>query len=302
MRRRRRRWARPARVCHQRLDRVSGGRQRRGRARGARRLGDRSRPRQCQPSARRHLHDPTAVRSGAGGVRPGARGQPERCQELSVPWRRADVVRRPGGAPSPRWRRRRGSIPASATAVSASCYYLVGRYGDAVAMLTRGLPSEPAPYPRAIDLAVLAAAYAQLGDADGGRADAGPSWRRSRPFFDRDLVLEPVPLRGRSRASARRARQGGHRQLTSLTRRHFMGLLDRRPMARPLVRHRRIRRPVRAQCCAVPQLGDGGRQPRPVGRGRLQGRAGALPSLRLARLPVGAPDADLPQAQGAGGR
>ena len=80
-----------------------------------------------------------------------------------------------------------------------------------------------------------------------------------------------------------------------------MGLLDRRPVARPLVRHRRIRRPVRAQRRAVPQLGDAGRQPRPVRRGRLQGRAGALPSLRLARLPVGAPDADLPQAQGAGG-
>ena len=43
-------------------------------------------------------------------------------------------------------------------------YYLVGRYADAVAMLNRGLPSEPVPYARAINLAVLAAAYAQLGD------------------------------------------------------------------------------------------------------------------------------------------
>ena len=41
---------------------------------------------------------------------------------------------------------------------------------------------------------------------------------------------------------------------------------------------------------------------RPDRRRRLQGRAGALPPLRLARLPVGAPHADLAQAQAAGGR
>ena len=39
----------------------------------------------------------------------------------------------------------------------------------------------------------------------------------------------------------------------------------------------------------------------PDRRGRLQGRGRPLPPLRLARLPLGAPHADLPQAQGARG-
>jgi glutathionyl-hydroquinone reductase len=38
---------------------------------------------------------------------------------------------------------------------------------------------------------------------------------------------------------------------------------------------------------------------RPLGRGRLQGRKRALPPLRLLRLPLGAPHADLPRAEGA---
>ena len=43
-------------------------------------------------------------------------------------------------------------------------------------------------------------------------------------------------------------------------------------------------------------------RPGRAARGRLQGRAGPLPSLRVARLPLGAPHADLPQAEEARGR
>jgi tetratricopeptide (TPR) repeat protein len=67
-------------------------------------------------------------------------------------------------------------------------YYLVGRYADAVAMLNRGLPSEPVPYLRVINLAVLAAAYAKLGNAQAAaraKADLG----KISPFFDRNLLL-----------------------------------------------------------------------------------------------------------------
>ena len=53
---------------------------------------------------------------------------------------------------------------------------------------------------------------------------------------------------------------------------------------------------------ALPQLGDAGRQRRPVRRRRLRGRGRPLSSLRLARLPLGAPHRHLPQAQGAGER
>ena len=42
--------------------------------------------------------------------------------------------------------------------------------------------------------------------------------------------------------------------------------------------------------------------PGPSGRGRLQGGAGAIPSLCVARLPMGASDADHAPAQGPGGR
>ena len=47
-----------------------------------------------------------------------------------------------------RWRRRSGSIPASVTATIGWCYYLLGRYADAVAMLNRGMPSERSPSAR----------------------------------------------------------------------------------------------------------------------------------------------------------
>ena len=55
-------------------------------------------------------------------------------------------------------------------------------------MLSRGLPSEPAPYARAINLAVLAAAYAQLGDA-AAAARTRAELAKVSPFFDRDLLL-----------------------------------------------------------------------------------------------------------------
>ena len=104
--------------AHQRLDRVSRGCHRRGRASGARGTGDRPEPRQRQSAARQHLHDPATVRPRAGGVRPGARGQSERRLELRGAGRRVDVVRRPSRGGRLAWRRRRSSIPASAMAVS----------------------------------------------------------------------------------------------------------------------------------------------------------------------------------------
>ena len=57
--------------------------------------------------------------------------------------------------------------------------------------------------------------------------------------------------------------------------------------------------PVRPSGRSLPQLGDGGRFSRPDRRGRIPRGRRTLPSDRLARLPVGAPHAHLPQAQGA---
>ena len=56
------------------------------------------------------------------------------------------------------------------------------------------------------------------------------------------------------------------------------------------------RRALRAPA-TLPQLGHAGRQPRAHRRRRLSRRARALSSLCLARLPLGAPHPDLPQAQ-----
>ena len=77
-------------------------------------------------------------------------------------------------------------------------YYLVGRYQDAVAMLDRGLPSESVPYARAINLAVLAASHAQLGNAEAA-AQSRAELAKLSPFFDRDLLL------GQLRSEADRA-------------------------------------------------------------------------------------------------
>jgi TolB-like protein len=68
------------------------------------------------------------------------------------------------------------------------CYYLLGRYDDAVATLTRGLPSERAPQFRAAQIATLAAAYAQLGNAEGA-AQARAELAKVAPFFDPALLL-----------------------------------------------------------------------------------------------------------------
>ena len=67
-------------------------------------------------------------------------------------------------------------------------------------------------------------------------------------------------------------------------------------------RRTRAERPVHAADDAVPQLDHRGRQSRPDRQGRLRGRARAISSLCLARLPVGAPHADLPRAEGTGRR
>ena len=58
--------------------------------------------------------------------------------------------------------------------------------------------------------------------------------------------------------------------------------------------------PFRSPRYVVPQLDHAGRRARADRRGRVSRRAGALPSLCLARLPLGASHADLPQAQGTG--
>ena len=82
-------------------------------------------------------------------------------------------------------------------------YYLAGRYNDAVAASTRGLPIERSPQARAFNLAALAAAYAQLGDAAGvERAKA--ELRTVSPFFDRGLFISLF----RSEADRSRLREG----------------------------------------------------------------------------------------------
>ena len=68
--------------------------------------------------------------------------------------------------------------------------------------------------------------------------------------------------------------------------------------------YRHARRPAAISCAsevAVPQLGHAGRRAGPTGAARLQGRARPLPPLCLARLPVGAPHADLSRAEEARG-
>ena len=68
------------------------------------------------------------------------------------------------------------------------CYYLLGRYDDAIATLTRELPKEPAPLAQAPDLVFLTAAYAQLGDRQGAdRAKA--SLAKVAPFFEREFFI-----------------------------------------------------------------------------------------------------------------
>src|SRR6185312_5618082 len=75
------------------------------------------------------------------------------------------------------------------------------------------------------------------------------------------------------------------------------GPSGKRRLARPVVRHEVDGRPLRPARLGLPQLGDGGRRQRPERRRRLSSRARPLPSLRFARLPVGAPDAHFPQTE-----
>ena len=112
-------------------------------------------------------------------------------------------------------------------------YYLVGRYVDAVAMLNRGLPGEPVPYARAINLAVLAAAYAQLGHAEAA-ARARADLAKISPFFDRNLLLAQLRSETDRDAPARRARQGGHRRLTSLRETQDRPICRKRPSSNAL--------------------------------------------------------------------
>ena len=226
MRRPRRRWARPFRASHQRLDRVPGGRPRGGRACRPRGLGDRSRPRKCQPATRPDLRHSTAARSGTCGVRPGARGQPQRCPQLRDPGRRADVVGRPAGrssGPGGGARAQPGPRPPGSRHRLLSSRPLRRRGGDADPW-----PAEPAPAGRpGRGPAVLAAAYAQLGDTPR-RHGRGPSWRRWRPSSTRSCssacsVRRPI-ARTCATASSRPASAADHSTRGDA----FMGLLDRR--------------------------------------------------------------------------
>lgn len=70
-------------------------------------------------------------------------------------------------------------------------YYLMGRYADAVDMLDRDLPSEPRPYARAANLAVLAASHAQLGNGEMA-AHCKAELAKESPFFDRDFLLSQL--------------------------------------------------------------------------------------------------------------
>jgi Tfp pilus assembly protein PilF len=95
-----------------------------------------------------------------------------------------------------------GDQPAAAAALEAAqalnpaigyvdfgiVYYLLGRYDDAAAMLSRGLPSMRLPADRAAMTAVLAASYAQLGDTDAA-AKSRAELAKVAPFFDRDLFV-----------------------------------------------------------------------------------------------------------------
>jgi adenylate cyclase len=62
-------------------------------------------------------------------------------------------------------------------------YFLTGRYQDSIAALTRGLPSERAPQARAFAVAVLAAAYAVLGEM-AAAAQTRAELAKVAPFFD----------------------------------------------------------------------------------------------------------------------
>ncbi len=77
-------------------------------------------------------------------------------------------------------------------------------------------------------------------------------------------------------------------------------MVDGRWVEDPLVRN--DPRAVSSGRRRVPQLDHARRRSRRGRAGRLRGGARPLPPLRLARLPVGAPDADLPQAEGTGAR
>jgi hypothetical protein len=55
-------------------------------------------------------------------------------------------------------------------------------------MLSRGLPVDPAPQTQATNMAILPAAYAQLGEA-AAATQAKADLARIAPFFDRDRLL-----------------------------------------------------------------------------------------------------------------
>ena len=104
---------------------------------------------------------------------------PSDARSYRVSRRRADVVRRPAGRRQPRWRRRRGSIPASATATSASSTTCSAATAMPSAMLTRGLPRARLPVGPHGDARRPGRRLRPAGRRRRQRRVRGPSWRRS---------------------------------------------------------------------------------------------------------------------------
>ena len=75
------------------------------------------------------------------------------------------------------------------------------------------------------------------------------------------------------------------------------GTACRRRLVRSVVRYQKHGRPLRAPSLHVQELGHPGWRAGADRSGRVQGRTGPLSPLRLVRMPLGAPDAHLPQAQ-----
>jgi adenylate cyclase len=87
-------------------------------------------------------------------------------------------------------------------------YYLIGRYRDAVSVLTRSLAGESGPMFRTTALAILAASYAQLGDSDGA-ARTRAELASVAPFFDTELFVSQFGSeRDRARLSDGLAKAG----------------------------------------------------------------------------------------------
>jgi tetratricopeptide (TPR) repeat protein len=83
------------------------------------------------------------------------------------------------------------------------CYYLEGRYREAIAMLTHAVASDHSPLSRDSNTALLAASYAQLGETEAA-AEARSRLARYSPFFDPEFFVSQFG----SAADRERLREG----------------------------------------------------------------------------------------------